>query len=67
MRDDRGNYRRDIADLIASQNEETLCPIIHEPCDYVESCDDVLSLRVGVDCVEGASCPRLKKGLSARY
>ncbi len=61
MKSDRENYRRDVEDLIASQNEKGSCPIIHEPCDYVESCDDVLSFRAGVDCAEGASCPRLRK------
>jgi len=34
------------------------CPFDKEPCAYVSSCDDVLSLTFGLDLREDASCPR---------
>jgi len=39
-------------------NVKTLCPFDDLPCDYVDSCDDALSLATGFNCVEGSSCPR---------
>jgi len=57
--DRRAGYRRDVEDLIASQNiEMSVCPFDNLPCEHVDSCDDVLSLHVGFDVVEGCSCPR---------
>ncbi len=53
-------YRRDIEDLIASENETKVCPFDGLPCEYVSSCDDVLSVQFGRDMVEGDSCPRAK-------
>ena len=40
------------------------CPFDNLPCEHVDCCDDVLSLLVGSNCVEGDSCPRavVKKG-----
>ena len=54
----KNDYCRDIEDLIAVQNRKVLCPFDNLPCDYVSSCDDVLSLTLGFDAVEGGSCPR---------
>jgi len=34
------------------------CPLDGEPCGFVSSCDDVLSLVFGFDMVETVSCPR---------
>lgn len=36
----------------------SVCPFDDLPCDFVDSCDDALSLRFGVDMVKGDSCPR---------
>jgi len=36
----------------------SLCPFDDLPCEFVGSCDDVLSLRSGFDVVEGSYCPR---------
>jgi hypothetical protein len=38
--------------------EILLCPFDDLPCEYVNSCDDALSLRLGFDMVEGDSCSR---------
>ena len=58
-RDKADWYRRDVEDLIGVQNKEKpVCPIDNLPCEFVNSCDDVLSLYAGFDCVEGHSCPR---------
>jgi len=42
-----------------------VCPIDHLPCEYgkefISSCDDVLSLVSGFNCVEGGSCFRAVK------
>jgi hypothetical protein len=38
--------------------ESELCPFDGLPCEFVGSCDDVLSLRFGVGCVERSSCSR---------
>jgi hypothetical protein len=35
-----------------------LCPFDNLSCDFVDSCDDVLSLRFGLSVVEGSSCSR---------
>jgi len=35
-----------------------LCPFDKEPCAYVDSCDDALSLVFGFDMVENGSCSR---------
>ena len=56
-------YRRDIEALIEVQrfqndSIESCCPFDHLPCKRVNSCDAVLSLNFGFDCVEGHSCPR---------
>jgi len=40
------------------QSSEGVCPIDKQPCKFVSSCDDVLSLAFGLDLREGASCPR---------
>ena len=39
-------------------SSKDVCPFDKEPCEYVSSCDDVLSLVFGFDLREGASCPR---------
>ena len=39
-------------------SSEDVCPFDKEPCAYVSSCDDALSLVFGFDFREGASCPR---------
>jgi len=64
-------YRRSVEDLVVAQNSEPIfleidgsegvCPIIKEPCGFVSSCDDVLSLALGRDMVETVSCPRAVK------
>jgi len=66
-------YRRSVEDLIVAQSREFIdveidgsegiCPIDKEPCGFVSSCDDVLSLAFGLDLREGASCPRAVKAL----
>ena len=73
MKDDNAEfYRRSVEDLIVAQNKskfidleidgsEGVCPIDKEPCGFVSSCDDVLSLALGVDMHEGVSCPRAVK------
>lgn len=42
-----------------------VCPFDRLPCEYgkefISSCDDVLSLVSGFDCVEGGSCFRAVK------
>jgi hypothetical protein len=38
--------------------ESNLCPFDGLSCAMVGSCDDVLSLAIGSDCVEGCSCSR---------
>lgn len=35
-----------------------LCPFDGLPCEFVDSCDDVLSLLSGLRVVEGSSCSR---------
>jgi len=54
------DYREDIKALIASQNKVKVCPFDGLPCKYVDSCDDVLSLQLGVDVVEEESCSRAR-------
>jgi hypothetical protein len=39
----------------------SVCPFDKQPCSIVGSCDDALSLIMGVDCVEGKSCSRASK------
>jgi len=69
MKDDNAEfYRRSVEDLIVAQNSEPIfleivgsegvCPLDKKPCGFVSSCDDVLSLALGLDFREGASCPR---------
>lgn len=42
--------------------EVKLCPFDNLPCDHVDSCDAVLSLEFGFDCVEsGFYCSRAVK------
>ena len=41
-----------------SVRSEDVCPFDGLPCKFVHSCDDALSLRIGFDVVEGASCSR---------
>lgn len=64
-------YCRSVEDLIVVQNSEPIfleidgsagiCPLDKKPCGFVGSCDDVLSLALGRDMREGASCPRAVK------
>jgi hypothetical protein len=59
----KDDYRRDIEDLIAAQsgkNRLSLCPFDKLPCEFVDSCDDVLSLQTGFDMIEEGHCPRSK-------
>jgi hypothetical protein len=35
-----------------------VCPFDGLPCDYVDSCDDVLELLFGVDTEDGSHCSR---------
>jgi len=54
------DYRKEIDDLIASQNKEKVCPFDGLPCEHPESCDHVLSLQFGRDMVLDDPCPRAK-------
>lgn len=36
-----------------------VCPFDLLPCSHVADCDDVLSLPLGTNMVEGDSCPRV--------
>ena len=39
-------------------SSKDVCPYDKEPCEFVSSCDDALSLALGIDMREGGSCPR---------
>ncbi len=61
----RDDYRKDVEALVNGGNRgSAVCPFDSLPCDFgedgIENCDDVLSLEMGFDMVEGDSCPRAK-------
>jgi len=43
---------------IKAVRSDDVCPFDKEPCGFASSCDDALSLALGIDMREGGSCPR---------